>query len=111
MRHSETQGRSQTRDHNSTVAQVVSGSDDETLQQQNCEHISDLKCQLREAELEDELTSVTATMHGIKSATISTKLGSTPIAKVQLEGSEAEALLDTGSPVSIISLEALAKQR
>lgn len=77
--------------------------------------ISDLKHQLREAELENELTSVTATLHGIKPATTSTKLGPTPTARVQLEGAEAEALLDTGSPVSIVSLqfllEVLAKQR
>ena len=43
------------------------------------------------------------------------QLRPTPTAMVKLEGSETEALLDTGSPVTIVSLqfllEALAKQK
>lgn len=50
-------------------------------------------------ELDDALGKVTATMHGIVSENSGSnaQLGPTPIAKVKLEGSETEALLDTGS--------------
>ena len=73
--------------------------------------------QWQEVELNDALTKVTATMHGIVSegSERNAQLGPIPTAKVKLEGSETEALLDTGSPVTIVSLqfllEALAKQK
>ena len=75
------------------------------------------KLQWQEAELDNALTKVTATMHGIVSenSESNAQLGPTPTAKVKLEGSETEALLDTGSPVTIVSLqfllEALAKRK
>ena len=58
----------------------------------------------QEAELDSALT---ATMHGIVSedSESNAQLEPTPTAKVKLEGSETEALLDTGSPVTIVSLQ------
>ena len=56
-------------------------------------------------------------MHGIRSeqASGSSQLGSTLMADVELKGSQTKALLDTRSPVTIVSLQflldALAKQR
>lgn len=60
---------------------------------------------------------VAATMHSITSedAQHSSTLGPIPMAEVQLEGEPVKALLDTGSPVTIVSLKFLlqvwAKQR
>ena len=50
---------------------------------------------------------VTATMHVIEPQTSATKttLGPTPITEVRLDNVPAKALLDTGSPISIVSLE------
>ena len=64
---------------------------------------------VKEAELEEALAGVKATMHGITygAAAPGTALGPTLTARVQLEGKETEALLDTGSPVSIVSLQFL----
>ena len=73
--------------------------------------------QSQENELDDALTRVTATMHGIvtDNSERNAQLGPIPITNVMLEGVETEALLDTGSPVTIVSLpfllEALAKQK
>ena len=60
--------------------------------------------------LNDTCTPVT--LHGIKSAATDvqgTMLGPTPTTTVLVEGTPAEALLDTGSPVTIVSLDLLVK--
>ena len=60
---------------------------------------------------------MTATMHTIPSKPQSSQvtLGLVPMAELELEGTSVKALLDTGSPVAIVSLEflldALAKRR
>ena len=108
---SETPGRSLGSGHSSTVAQVASHDNDQGKSHQKSE------LQWQEVELNDPLTKVTATMHGIVSESFerNAQLGPIPTAKVKLEGSETEALLDTGSPVTIVLLqfllEALAKQK
>ena len=108
---SETPGRSLGSGHSSTVAQVASYNNDQGESHQKSE------LQWWEVGLNDALTKVTATMHGIVSegSERNAQLGPIPIAKVKLEGSETEALLYTGSPVTIVSLqfllEALAKQK
>ena len=68
-----------------------------------------IKLKWQEAELEDVLTKVTATMHGIVSENFESnaQLGPTPTAKVKVEGSETETLLDTGSHVTIVSVAAV----
>ena len=44
-------------------------------------------------------------MHGVTSSDVSGKLGPVLTSIVEVEGEPVEALLDTGSPVTIISLE------
>ena len=44
-------------------------------------------------------------MHGVTSSDVSGKLGPILTSIVEVEGEPVEALLDTGSPVTIISLE------
>ena len=73
--------------------------------------------QQRRAELNQALSDIVTTMHTITSQEDKSgvELGPTLTSKVQLEGCPVDALLDTGSPASIVSLEflleALAKQK
>ena len=53
--------------------------------------------------VEDAVTRVVARMHGIEAGP--TSLGPVLTSEVEVDGSTAKALLDTGSPVSIISLD------
>ena len=59
------------------------------------------------SEIEAAVNQATATLHGIKpeNANSCSRLGPTPTSEVNLEGSPAKAFLDSGSPVSIVSLE------
>ena len=63
--------------------------------------------QRQEHELEGTLDRVAATMHGLSptNKTQDSQLGPTLTAKVQVEGVSVQALLDTGSPATIISLD------
>ena len=67
--------------------------------------MTELRRQLEEVELKEALAKRTATMHGIQSKDTSrnVQLGPIPTADVELEGSQTKALLDTGSPVTIVS--------
>ncbi len=113
----ETLGRGQSHSRGSMVAQVGSHEDGQASPQSATERVSDLQQRLRQAELDEALTRVTATMHGIvpDGAAGHVELGPIPTSMVTLQGKETEALLDTGSPVTIVSLdfllEALAKKR
>ena len=51
----------------------------------------------------DVVSEVIARMHGIKAEP--SKLGPVPTSKIEVDGLATEALLDTGSPVSIVSLD------
>ena len=80
--------------------------------------VEDLRQQLREAELEEALRARSAQMHGITSdsdASVDVNLGPVLYADVAFEGCPSRALVDTGSPVTIVSLDvalkALADQR
>ena len=81
------------------------------------ERIVQLREELKAAEADEALSKVTATMHSIipTAENTSAELGPVLTTKLSLEGSPVNALLDTGSPVTIVSLEfllqALAKQR
>ena len=61
------------------------------------------------------LQKVTATLHTLSPKEPATQLGPVPTAEVELEGEKIEALLDTGSPATIVSfeylLQVLAKRR
>ena len=62
--------------------------------------------------VDDAIMQVMATMHGVQPSTDTTstvKLGLTPLSQVRLDGQPAEALLDTGSPISIVSMELFLK--
>ena len=62
---------------------------------------------LRQAELETALDWVTATMHGLLSSKecLGLRLGPTLTAEVEIEGVPVQALVDTGSPATIVSLD------
>ncbi len=66
-----------------------------------------LRRQLKEAEVEEALSIITATMNGTTSpgdGENAALLGPTVTAEVVFEGMPVHALLDTGSPVTIVSL-------
>ena len=77
----------------------------------------ELQRALQEAEVDESLPEAVATMRVLKSANgeDGTSLRPTLSAEVEFEGSPVKALLDTGSPVTIVSmkflLQALAKQK
>ena len=84
---------------------------------QKQQKVVDFRRALQEAEVDESLSEVVATMRVLKSANgdEGNSLGPTLSACVEFEGIPVEALLDTGSPVTIVSmqflLEALAKQK
>ena len=65
----------------------------------------------QEEELDVVLGEATALMHGVAAtdATESVKLGPVITTDVQIEGEKVSALVDTGSPVTIVSLRRLVK--
>ena len=79
--------------------------------------MADLNRALQEAEVDESLCEVVATIRVLKSTNgdEGNRLGLTLSACVEFEGSPVEALLDTGSPVTIVLkrflLQALAKQK
>ena len=77
--------------------------------------VAELKRQLQEAERAAVASDVAQRLHGIEGELPATPLGPLPTAEVEIEGVPARALLDTGSPVTIVDLtfvvEALAKKR
>ena len=84
---------------------------------QKQQRVVDLRRALQEAEVDESLSEVVATMKDLKSANgdEGNSLAPTLSACVEFEGIPVEALLDTGSPVTIVSmrflLETLAKQK
>ena len=67
-----------------------------------------LQRQLQEAELGMALRKKSATMHGVasdQSDSTSVKLGPAVYAEIEFEGYHVRALVDTGSPATIVSLE------
>ena len=81
------------------------------------QRIAELRRQLQEAEVEETMAEVVAMMHVLQPGEQENRvpLGPTLTAEVKFEGRPVQALLDTGSPVTIVSLEfllqTLAKQR
>lgn len=70
------------------------------------ETVAELRRNLREAEVEEALTKVVATLHGVSPKEVDhiVCLGPTITTLVTLEGTPVRALLDTGTPVTIVSL-------
>ena len=90
----------------STVANVTSGKPSSSHSKKR---IDELRRQLREAELIDAVEQAAGTLHGVMPTRDSpkSKLGPTLRAPVSVNGVTANALIDTGSPATIISLEFL----
>ena len=67
--------------------------------------------QEQEEEVDAVLSETTAMMHGVTSKTPNStvELGPVVTAEVLLEGESVSALVDTGSPVTIVSLECIVK--
>lgn len=74
-------------------------------------YIAELKQQLQRAEIEEALAETNAQVKGITpvNSDNGTQLGPVIKTQVELEGHPTEALLDTGSPVTIASLEYVIK--
>ena len=69
------------------------------------QNIEDLRCALRKAELTAALEECTTTVHGVMtSEKKSDNLGPTITVSATVNGVPTEALVDTGSPVTILSL-------
>ncbi len=73
---------------------------------QKQQRVVDIRRALQEAELDESLSEVVATMRVLKSANgdEGNSLGPTLSACVDFEGIPVEALLDTGSPATIVSM-------
>lgn len=91
--------------------------DDRPGEPQN-QRVEELHLKLREAEVEEAMKKLSATMHRVtpdSEQCESVVLGPIPYTEVEFEGRSVKALIDTGSPVTIVSLEfslrALANQR
>ena len=69
------------------------------------ERIESLKSQLQEAEKEAALEKTVATMHGLQADQPKAKLGPILMAPVSIDGLTRNALVDTDSPCTIISLD------
>ena len=68
--------------------------------------------QWQDAAVEQVLNDTLVTLHGVKPTSVEVEcvvLGPTPTTTVRVKGMPAEALLDTGSPVTIVSLDFLVK--
>ena len=100
------------------MATIAATSENTTAdrKRQRQERVAKLRRQLQEAEVEESMTEVVATMHVLHTGEENrTFLGPTLTTEVEFEGSPVRALLDTGSPVTIVSMEfllrTLAKRR
>lgn len=85
----------------SQVAAINTSEGNPTLKVQSLQH------ELKVAQLEQALDRTKGTLHNVtpESSDDNRKLGPIITANVQLEGMNVTALLDTGSPVSIVSLD------
>ena len=97
---------------NVSPAEVVSDNHEQTeKREEKINHESN------DTDIGEDINKVVVTMHGVTSTDVlgDVKLGSVLTSTVKVEGEPVEALLDTGSPVTIISLEwllqVLARQR
>jgi hypothetical protein len=73
------------------------------------ETAAELHWKLKAAEVREAVSDVRATLHSLKPGQDpgGVKLGPTLQVQIRLEGESTTALLDTGSPVTIVSLEYL----
>jgi hypothetical protein len=113
----ELQGR--TRNQHSRKNLCLQHDDNQHTQDQEHCRIEELRQQLQIAEMEMALRKKSATMHGIAAPgevnPTTVQLGPAVYSEVEFEGCHVKALVDTGSPATIVSLDcvlsALAKGR
>ena len=88
------------------IGNVMLEEPDEGSKQTSWRKISELRQELQEAELAAAITEASGVLSVVKStaAGTKTKLGPTVFAPVTVNGVATEALVDTGSPATIISL-------
>lgn len=97
-----------------TVKALVTGSTPELSEKQP--KVIELRAQLQQAEVDAALAAASVTMHGVRSdGSAKRKVGPVITLDVNLEGTPTRALVDTGSPVTLVSLkfraEELARKR
>ena len=98
----ETPGKGTQRNTSVDNLTVPPRSDDNSKKQ----NVEDLRCALRKAELTTALEECTTTVYGVvTSEKKSTNLGPTISISAMVNGVPTEALVDTGSPVTILSLK------
>ena len=105
----EAPGRERSQTRGSQVAHISGDLATVTPVEMPKETAAELRQKLKEAEVREAISDVFVTLHGLETGTNSegVKLGPTPKAQIILEGEATTALLDTGSPVTIVSLEHL----
>ena len=88
---------------------VTSGDQPVDEKTKKWQRIAELRRQLQEAEVEETMAEVVAMMHVLQPGEQENRvpLGPTLTAEMKFEGRPVQALLDTGSPVTIVSLEFL----
>ena len=105
----EAPGRERSQTRGSQVAHISGDRATITLVETPKETAAELRQKLKEAKVRETISDVCVTLHGLETGTNSegVKLGPIPKAQIILEGEAMTALLDTGSPVTIVSLEHL----
>ena len=89
---------------NASVSQLIVPSESE--QNARKQKVEELQCALREAELAAALDECTAIVNGVvPTEKNSTKLGPMITIPTTVNGIKADALVNTGSPVTILSLK------
>ena len=94
------------------VSTIVAREGDKSSMAVLKDKVENLRRQLREAELEEALQAQSAQMHGITSdsdASVDVNLGPVLYTDVVFEGCPSRALVDTGSSVTIVSLDVALK--
>ena len=101
--------RNQTQRMSALTAKGRQDTDEKNIQDSSLpeERVAQLRDQLRKVELEAALHENRATLHGISAPNSrgDIQLGPSINAEIELEGMPVQALLDTGSPATIVSLE------
>ena len=105
----ETVGREMNQSHGGQVARISQTSLATAQGDQTVETVAELRQKLKAAEVREAIHGARATLHSLKPSqdTCDVKLGPMLQAQVELEGVDTTALLDTESPVTIVSLDYL----
>ena len=105
----ETPGQEQVPASGQRVAHITGNHNEVTRSDPPQESVAELREKLKQAEVRDTMDKACATLQHLEAGQIvsGVRLGPTLKTQVLLQGEETTALLDTGSPVTIVSLEHL----